>query len=122
MKRVLIIDDDDQFREMLRFMVERAGYEVEEAEDGEIGIELQQQSPFDLIITDIIMPNKEGIGTIVELKNDYPELKIIAISGGGRVVPNDYLDIAEKLGAHRTLSKPFERKELIQTIEELIGK
>ena len=68
------------------------------------------------------MPNKEGIGTIVELKNDYPELKIIAISGGGRVVPNDYLDIAEKLGAHRTLSKPFERKELIQTIEELIGK
>ncbi|OQX96478.1 hypothetical protein B6I21_00900 [candidate division KSB1 bacterium 4572_119] len=67
------------------------------------------------------MPRKEGIGTIMELRVDYPDLKIIAISGGGRVVPNDYLDIAEKLGAHSTLSKPFDRKLLIDTINKLLA-
>ena len=121
MKRILIIDDDVQYREMLFDTLQHAGFDVEEAEDGEKGIQLQQKNPFDLIITDIIMPNKEGIGTIMELRNDFPKLKIIAISGGGRVVPNDYLEIAEKLGAHRTLSKPFERKDLIATINELLN-
>lgn len=121
MKRILIIDDDEQYREMLLYTLQRAGFEVEEAADGEKGIQLQQKKSFDLIITDIIMPNKEGIGTIMELRNDFPNLKIIAISGGGRVVPNDYLEIAEKLGAHRTLSKPFERTELIAAINELLN-
>ncbi|HDP99280.1 MAG TPA: response regulator [bacterium] len=121
MKRILIIDDDDQFREMLCAMLEKEGFQVEEAADGDIGIELQRKRPFDLILTDIIMPNKEGIGTIIDLRHDFPDVKIIAISGGGRIVPNNYLDVAEKLGAHRTLSKPFERKELISVIRELIG-
>ncbi len=120
MKRILIIDDDDQFREMLYYMLQRAGFDVEEAADGDKGISLQQKHPFDLVITDIIMPNKEGIGTIIELRKDYPNLKIIAISGGGRVVPNEYLDYAKKLGAHLTLSKPFERKELIDAINGLL--
>ncbi len=122
MKRILVIDDDEFFREMLLAMIEREGYIVDEAEDGEIGIEKHRENRYDLIITDIIMPNKEGIGTIMELKADYPDVKIIAVSGGGRVVPNNYLSIAEKLGAHKTLTKPFERSELIASIQELIGK
>ncbi len=121
MKRILIIDDDEQFREMLRAMIEREGYEVTEAQDGEIGLNLQNENKFDLIITDIIMPNKEGIALIMELKKDYPDLKIIAISGGGRIVPNDYLGIAERLGADYTLSKPFRRRELIRALEKVLG-
>lgn len=121
MKRILVIDDDDFFREMLLAMIQREGYQVDEAEDGEKGIEKHRLNHYDLIITDIIMPNKEGIGTIMELKKDDPNVKIIAMSGGGRVVPNNYLNIAQKLGAHKTLTKPFERKELIGTIKELIG-
>ena len=120
MKRILIIDDDDQFRQMLHAMIEKEGYEVKDAPDGDVGMSLQEEKPFDLIITDIIMPNKEGIAVITDLKGLYPDSKIIAISGGGRIVPNDYLGIAEKLGADRTLSKPFERKKLIDTIKELI--
>ena len=120
MKRILVIDDDDQFREMLRFMLEREGYEVNEGFDGEIGLNLQKEKPFDLAITDIIMPNKEGIGTIVDLRANYPDLKIIAISGGGRIVPNDYLKIAERLGAHGTLSKPFKRKELVLIVKDVL--
>ena len=120
MKRILVIDDDDQFREMLHFMLEREGYEVHDAPDGEIGLNLQKEKRFDLIITDIIMPNKEGIGTIVDLRTNYPDLKIIAISGGGRIVPNDYLEIAQRLGAHRTLSKPFERKEIVKIVKDVL--
>jgi CheY-like chemotaxis protein len=73
MKRILVIDDDEQFRMMLRAMIEREGYEVAEAPDGEVGLNLQTENKFDLIITDIIMPNKEGIALIMELKKDYPD-------------------------------------------------
>lgn len=121
MKRILVIDDDEFFREMLHVMIEREGYAVDEAEDGEVGLQKHKENNYDLIITDLIMPNKEGIGTIIELRTDYPNVKIIAVSGGGRLVPNNFLDIAEKLGAHKTLTKPFERKELISSIHELIG-
>ena len=114
MKRILIIDDNDEFREMLHIMLEREGFEVLEAADGEIGLNMLEKQQVDLVITDIIMPNKEGIGTIIDLR------KIIAISGGGRIVPNDYLDIAKRLGAHRTLSKPFERHEIMKAINEVL--
>ncbi len=120
MKRILIIDDDNQLRGMLRTMIEKEGYEAEDAPDGEVGMKLQEENPFDLIITDIIMPNKEGIAVITDIKSTYPDVKIIAISGGGRIVPNDYLGIAEKLGADVTLSKPFERVRLLNAINKLI--
>ena len=106
MANILIIDDDNQFREMLRQMIERDGYEVIEASDGKEGIALYRKNPTDLIITDLIMPEKDGIETIQELKKDFPEIKIIAISGGGRLGPNDYLQLAKMLGAQRTLTKP----------------
>ena len=117
---ILIIDDDNQFRTMLRKMIERNGYEVIEASDGKEGINLYRKNPTDIIITDLIMPEKDGIETIQELKKDFPDIKIIAISGGGRIGPQDYLHLAKMLGAKRTLTKPIELPELLKAIEELL--
>ncbi|MCX5828963.1 MAG: response regulator [Deltaproteobacteria bacterium] len=122
MARILLIDDDEQLRMMLRKMLEKAGYtDVEEANDGHIGIQLFRQHPFDLVITDIIMPDKEGIETIIELIGDYPQVKIIAMSGGGRVGPQDYLKMAKHLGASRALTKPFKYSDLIDSVQELLS-
>ena len=104
MKRILIIDDESQIRSMLRLMLEREGYEVLEAPDGIEGIRLYRQTPADLIITDLIMPHKDGIGMIIELTKEYPDVKIIAMSGGGLNKPDGYLKGAQKLGASRTLA------------------
>ena len=121
MKRILVIDDDVQFRQMLKQILERAGYEVADAPDGKEGIRLYRQAPTDLIITDIIMPEKEGIETILELRREFPDVKIIAISGGGRFDPGVYLEAAEKFGVARTFGKPVDRKELLDDIQELLG-
>jgi CheY-like chemotaxis protein len=100
--------------------LEGAGYEVAEAPDGTQGIRLYRQQPCDLVITDIIMPEKEGLETIRELRRDFPDVKILAISGGGRIRPDEYLPLAKKFGAHRTLAKPFEQKELLEAVQELL--
>lgn len=120
MARVLIIDDEAQVRSMLRQMLEREGLEVVEASDGKIGVRMFRQSPTDLVITDIIMPDKEGLETIRELSKDYPELKIIAMSGGGLIGPQHYLKIAKGFGAVRTFTKPVDRDELVTAIRELL--
>ena len=120
MALILIIDDDNQFRAILREMLERAGYEVVEASDGEEGIKLYREKVTDLIITDLIMPEKEGIETIVELRRDFPDVKIIAISGGGLLDPEQYLSIAKRFGAQYTFAKPVEREELLKAVSELL--
>ena len=120
MKRILIIDDDDQFLSMLRQMLERNGYRIVEASNGKEGIKLYRENPTDLIITDLIMPEKEGIESIIELRQDFPDVKIIAISGGGRINPNQYLSMAKTFGANYTFAKPFERKELLHAVGELL--
>ncbi len=121
MARLLIIDDEEQFRKMLRQMLERAGYEVAEAADGEKGEQLYRQQPADLIIIDIFMPEKEGIETIIELKHEFPDVKMIAVSGGGRNDGMRYLRHAERLGADRIFEKPFERQELLSAIAEILN-
>jgi CheY-like chemotaxis protein len=121
MALILIIDDDVQIRAMLRRILGRAGYEVVEAPDGRQGIRLHRQQPADLIITDIIMPEKEGIETIMELRHDFPGLKILAISGGGREPPDEYLQMAKSFGAQRTLAKPFGPKDLLKAVGELLS-
>ena len=121
MARILIIDDDVQILDMLRQTLELKGYEVVDATNGKEGIRLYRENPADLIITDIIMPDKEGIETIIELKRDFPDVKIIAISGGGRIGPEGYLSMAKKLGARYTFSKPVKREELLAAVRELIG-
>ncbi len=120
MKRILVIDDDIQVRQMLKQTLQRAGYEVVDAADGNEGIKLYRDEPTDLVITDIIMPDKEGIETIMELKRDFPDVRIIAISSGGRVVPGNYLEIARRLGVDRTFAKPFDRAELLEAIQQLL--
>lgn len=121
MARILIIDDEVQIREMLAQMLTREGYEVVHAPNGKVGMKVCSEEKIDLIITDIIMPEKDGIEMILELRNDYPHLKIIAISGGGRLGPDGYLEMAQKLGAHKTFFKPFNRREILDAVQELLN-
>jgi len=120
MARILIIDDEPQIRSMLKLMLERDGYEVIEAPDGVEGIKVYRQNPADLIITDLIMPNKDGIGMIIELKKEFPDVMIIAMSGGGLNKPDGYLKGAEKLGAACTLTKPIDREEMLKAVKDIL--
>jgi len=102
-------------------MFEREGYEVVDAPDGKVAMRLHQEEPADLVITDLIMPEKEGIETIMELRQTSPDVKIIAISGGGRIEPETHLKVAKGLGAMRTFTKPIEPKELLSSVRELLA-
>lgn len=121
MATILIIDDDTQLSSMLKQLLERHGYDVLTASDGNQGIKMFHEKGADLIITDLIMPGKEGIETIAEISQDFPDVKIIAISGGGRLKPDNYLNLAETFGAMRSFTKPVDRKELLSAIEELLS-
>jgi DNA-binding response OmpR family regulator len=120
MARILVIDDDDQIRAMLGQVLKREGHEVAQAPDGNVGMRLFREQGADLIITDIVMPEKEGIETIIELRNNFPEVKIIAMSGGGRMNADEYLALAKSLGVKATLTKPFELKELLAAVRALL--
>ena len=117
-----MIDDEPTILLMMKKMIEKEGYEVDLATNGNNGMALLSENIFDLVITDIIMPDKEGLEIIAELRKDFPAVKIIAISGGGRLNPEGYLISASLLGASKVFKKPFERKDLIEAIIELIGK
>lgn len=117
---ILIIDDDETIRVLLRTILEREDYRVLDAPDGAKGIKQYQESPTDLVITDLIMPGKEGIETIRELRKGFPHVKIITVSGGGRIGPESYLKMAKGVGALRTLRKPFDRMGLLKTVEEVL--
>jgi CheY-like chemotaxis protein len=121
MARILLIDDDEQVRLMIRTMLERIGHDVVEAQDGVAGVEKFREDPADLVITDIVMPQKGGIATIFELLRDYPGLRIIALSGGGASRGTDYLEIARQIGASRTISMPVDMEELTETVGELLS-
>ena len=121
MARILVIDDEPYILMMLKKMLEKVGHEVDMAINGEEGMELFNKFHADLIITDIVMPEKEGLETIRELKRKHPELKVIAISGGGRVDSKEYLESARLFGASRIFKKPFKQKEIIDAVEELLS-
>ena len=116
---ILIIDDEAPIRDMLKQMLEKESYTVEEAKNGGDALKLVAHNPIDLVIVDIFMPNKDGLGVILELQKKFPHIKIIAISGGGRRGP-DYLPIAKKLGAQHILTKPFERQELLSAVGSVL--
>jgi CheY-like chemotaxis protein len=120
MARILVIEDEDEVRGMLQRVLERAGYEVAVAPDGDEGIRLFRENQADLIITDMIMPKKGGMETILDLRSEYPDVKIVAMSGGGRLGPEPYLEIAEGFGAVRIFSKPFRIEELLLAIQRLL--
>jgi DNA-binding response OmpR family regulator len=117
--RILVIEDDPGVRELLEATLVRAGHEVRTASDGNLGVALFRAYPAHLVITDILMPEQEGLETIQKLRSDKPDLKIIAISGA----PPDWkvLHLAEKLGTDRTFAKPFSQHEILQAVEELLG-
>ena len=121
MASILLVDDDEQFRTMLSESLSQAGYEVNEARDGREGIQSYRDHPCDLIITDLIMPEKEGLETIQELRRRYPEVKIIAISGGSRHGSFDYLKMAQAFGARRMLAKPFTRMEILEAVSQVLA-
>ncbi|OHC76187.1 MAG: hypothetical protein A3G18_00740 [Rhodospirillales bacterium RIFCSPLOWO2_12_FULL_58_28] len=121
MARILVIDDEELARFTLREILENAGHEVSEARNGNEGIAFQKATPFDLVITDIIMPEKEGVETIIELKRDYPGIRIIGISGGGRTRNLDFLKLAEQFGAARVLAKPFTEDELLACVNACLS-
>jgi len=120
MSHILVIDDDAHIRELITIMLESEGHTVVLAEDGLIGLQMLEDNTFNLIITDIIMPNQEGIETIVQIKSRNPDIKILAISGGGRIGSTDYLTLAENFGVDKTLSKPFYHKDFIDCIKDLL--
>jgi len=119
MKKILIIDDEELIREGLKMSLEMEGYEVMIASDGKEAFQKIQTFLPDVVVTDIIMPETDGIEVILYLRNIEPPPKIIAISGGGRISASDHLRMARKLGASVTLAKPFSGAELIECIENL---
>lgn len=121
MTKIMVIDDEEDNRFTIREILEFAGFSVVEAANGNVGIALQKSSPCDLVITDMIMPEKEGIETIRELKADNPNLKILAISGSGHTNHGDLLETAKQVGATQVLSKPFGETELLQAVRKCLS-
>jgi CheY-like chemotaxis protein len=122
MQRILLVDDDEAFRKMLRKTLTRMGYEVLEARNGNEAIETFEKEPVDLVMTDIVMPEKEGLETISALKRKCGGVRIIAMSGGGRVGVGDYLKVARMLGADHILAKPFSNEKMAAALNGLLGK
>jgi len=120
-KRILVIDDESSTRLLLKTILESHGYAVVEAVDGEEGMQRFYKGRFDLVITDMVMPKKDGLRTIMELVKMAPDLPVIAISAGGAISKERYLAIASCLGDIRTISKPFSRKTMLEAVDELIG-
>lgn len=116
MARILIVDDYQPLREMLKATLEFAGYEIREAENGKDALKSYRQIPAEIIIMDLSMPEKEGIETIIELRRSFPEVKIIAISGTSLV----NLEMARLLGANASFQKPVDDEALIETIISLL--
>lgn len=120
MSTILVVDDDTQVLEVMSEMLRLEGHTVAVAENGQQAVEQIRDRRFDLVITDLIMPEKEGLETIADIRKHHSRMPIIAISGGGRVGPTDYLETARFIGANATLAKPFGRQELISTVSNLL--
>jgi DNA-binding NtrC family response regulator len=120
MVRILIIDDDEDFRSMLRMALEQDGYVVEEARNGREGLQRYVVAPTDVVMTDLLMPEREGLETIRALRQINPQVKIIAISGGGASGHLNFLPVARMLGALRTLQKPFTLQQLYDVVREVV--
>jgi CheY-like chemotaxis protein len=120
MPGVLIVEDDKELREMLKLSLLRRNFTVLEAENGKAAITHFKPLITDLVVTDLIMPEEDGLKVVIKLRELKPSIKIIAISGGGKVGPGSYLNLAKALGADAVYSKPFSINELIAKIEQLL--
>jgi CheY-like chemotaxis protein len=120
MPGVLIVEDDKELREMLKLSLLRRNFTVLEAENGKAAITHFKPLITDLVVTDLIMPEEDGLKVVIKLRELKPSIKIIAISGGGKVGPGSYLNLAKALGADAIYSKPFSINDLIAKIEQLL--
>ena len=121
MAKVLLVDDDELVRYALGRVLGKAGHEVIELNDGlKVSRTLAAEKP-DILVTDIIMPRVEGLEVIINVRETHPDLPIVAMSGGGRIVDAGHLESAGELGADATLEKPFDEQELLRLIDELAG-
>lgn len=116
MATILVIDDEQSIRGLLREVLEKAGYRVLEAADGHEGLALYQQQPVDLVLMDLLMPDTDGLEATLQLTREYVDAKVIAMTGaqGDR----NFLDVAKLFGARRTIAKPFDIKQLLQAVQE----
>jgi len=126
MARILLIEDDDLVRVSLRKALESQGHDVYEAGDGEEGVDeflamVRHSKPSDVVVTDILMPNKDGYDTINEIREIKPDAKIVAMSGGGSVNPQVFLDISTYIGVNRVLAKPFSTEELLAAVNDCLN-
>ena len=113
---ILIIDDEPELLAIMRAALEKDGHEVFAARNGVDGLAQIGRIPVELVITDIMMPEKDGIETIIAMRRQRPNIPVIAISGGGNVGKTHYLTMAEKFGATRILAKPFRRQQLLDAV------
>jgi two-component system, response regulator, stage 0 sporulation protein F len=120
MATILLVEDDELVRDMLAQMLTREHHEIISACDGEEAIKVLKKTCPDIMITDIIMPKKSGITLISEIRNQQPNLEIIAISGGGRLDPTGYLDLSESIGATVSFEKPIDKSALLMAIDLLL--
>lgn len=118
--RILFVDDEKALRNLYEKVLKQADYEVTTASNGKDGLNQLKNSAFDLVITDILMPDKDGIELINEIRKQYPNIPIIAVSGGGRMGSEIYLGLAQKLGAIEMLHKPFTKKQLLASVKRIL--
>jgi DNA-binding response OmpR family regulator len=117
---ILIIDDEQPVTAVLRQILGRAGYQTLVATDGKMGMDLYAAHPVDLVITDIMMPERDGVEVIMQLRTRPAGVKILAMSGGGRYGLMDFLDVAEKLGADAIIRKPFTTQQILDQVRSLL--
>lgn len=120
-KRLLVVDDDADMRLTLKLSLELAGYSVEVAANGREALEIQRRQPVDVLITDIFMPDVDGFEAIDAFRKNFPQTKIIVVSGGAQFSKRDYLPDAELIGVDATLQKPFEIETLLKTLQSLLA-
>lgn len=120
MARILIVDDEENVRFTLVKALKSLGHEIYQAPDGNAALAIMTEQEIDLIVTDIFMPNREGLETIIEIRMNWPQVKLVAMSGGGRIRNTEFLEIAEKFGADLVLKKPFSMMEFRSEIGKLL--
>jgi DNA-binding NtrC family response regulator len=120
MAGILLVEDDNDLRIMLKKSLEKRKYQVIEANNGRDALNKFKSNVVDLVVTDLLMPEQDGIGLIMELKKIKPDMKIIAISGGGKAGPTNYLNIAKTLGANAVFPKPFSLNQFMDKVSSLL--
>ena len=120
MARILVIDDQEPIRRIVRRALEQDGHQVSDADDGEVGMQMLRRGGADVVITDIFMPGQDGIVTLRQIRKEFPDVKVIVISGGDSSGMLDLRKDAELLGAVKTLPKPFTAREIINLVRSVL--